>query len=220
MSAIVKALRLAPVAAAALLPLQACDGLFGDLYDEPQAEVKKEYGFVSVDAATNSGRIYVNATSYTEWHYVDFKTQEVVTRGVDDEAPAQWDFALHRYDTKTNGGSVAETDATELSRLRGTGMPAADAFAPDTMTTRRIIVDMSGMMEGRIGYAASPYSRTLSRWLNVDTSIMPPVYTSSNRVYLLRMADGSVAALRLANFMNDAAVKGYMTIDYQYPAEL
>lgn len=219
MSAITKTWRLAPVAAA-MLSLQACDGLFGDLYDEPLTEVRKEYGFVSVDASSNSGRIYVNATSYTEWHYVDFKTQEVVTRGVDEEPPAQWDFALHRYDTKTNGGSVAETGLAELSQLRGTGMPAASAFAADTMTTRRIIVDMSGMMEGRIGYTASPYNRTLSRWLNVDTSIMPPIYTPSNLVYLLRMADGSVAALRLVNFMNDAAVKGYMTIDYQYPAAL
>lgn len=219
MRAIIRTLRLAP-AAAAMLSLQACDGLFGDLYDEPQAEVRKEYGFISVDAATNSGRIYVNASSYTEWHYVDFKTQEVVTRGVDEEAPDQWDFALHRYDAKTNGGSVAETSLTELSQLSGAAMPAADAFVPDTMTTRRIIVDMSGMMEGRIGYIESPYNRILSKWLNVDTSIMPPIYTPSNLVYLLRMADGSVAALRLVNFMNDAAVKGYMTIDYQYPAAL
>lgn len=48
---------------------------------------------------------------------------------------------------------------------------------------------------------------------------MPPVYTLSRKIYLLRLADGTHAALRLANFMNDSAVKGFMTIDYLYPVQ-
>ena len=54
---------------------------------------------------------------------------------------------------------------------------------------------------------------------DVDTSPIPPIYTLSGKIYLLRLEDGTFAALRLANFMNDAAVKGYMTIDYLYPVE-
>ena len=45
------------------------------------------------------------------------------------------------------------------------------------------------------------------------------VYTLSGKVYLIRLADGTFAALRLTNFMNDAAVKGFMTIDYLYPVQ-
>ena len=56
-------------------------------------------------------------------------------------------------------------------------------------------------------------------WSFTDTSTMPPIYTLSGKIYLLRLKDGTCAALRLANFMNDAAVKGYMTIDYLYPVE-
>ena len=44
--------------------------------------------------------------------------------------------------------------------------------------------------------------------------------TLSGKVYLIRLADGTSAALRLTNFMNDAAVKGFMTIDYLYPCLL
>lgn len=49
---------------------------------------------------------------------------------------------------------------------------------------------------------------------------MPPIYTLSGKIYLLRLSDGTYAALRLSDFMNDAAVKGFMTIDYLYPVEL
>ena len=55
--------------------------------------------------------------------------------------------------------------------------------------------------------------------LDVDSSTMPPIYTLSGKIYLLRLKDGTCAALRLVNFMNDAAIKGYMTIDYLYPVE-
>jgi hypothetical protein len=39
-------------------------------------------------------------------------------------------------------------------------------------------------------------------------------------VYLLRLSDGTVAALTLKNFMNEAGTKGYMLIDYVYPYQL
>lgn len=94
---------------------------------------------------------------------------------------------------------------------------AAEDFVADEWTTDRITIDMSQMMDGIIVYAEDYYNPCLSRWLDVDTSTMPPVYTLSGRVYLLRLADGTYAALRLTNFMDDAAVKGVMTIDYLYP---
>ena len=59
----------------------------------------------------------------------------------------------------------------------------------------------------------------LSKWLNVDTSEMPPIYTPSNKVYLLKMKDGTMAAIRLVSYMNAAGTKGYMTFDYLYPYE-
>lgn len=75
------------------------------------------------------------------------------------------------------------------------------------------------MMDGIILYAEDYWNPCLSRWLDVDTSTMPPIYTLSGRVYLLRLTDGTFAALRLRNFMDDTAVKGYMTIDYLYPVQ-
>ena len=82
-----------------------------------------------------------------------------------------------------------------------------------------IAVDMSGMMEGRIEYAEDYYNTELSKWLNVDKSTMPPVYSMSRKVYVMKMGDGTCAALKLSNYMNSSGVKGYMTINYIYPLE-
>ena len=185
----------------------------------PTAETGNEYGFILVDEGARTGRIYIDATDYTEWHYVDLHGKQVTTTHVGDATPETWDFAVHRYDTKTNGGTVWESQAGAFDALPAPGTVAEDQWAADEWTTDRITIDMSQMMDGIILYAEDYWNPTLSRWLNVDTSTMPPIYTLSGKIYLLRLKDGTCAALRLANFMNDAAVKGYMTIDYLYPVE-
>lgn len=203
--------------AAVLLSLPACDGIFGGIYDEPASDVG--YGFVFVDDHTHRGRIRIDASAYTEWHYVDLHEKRVTTVEVGGEAPGQWDFALHRYDAKTNGGAVAECAADDFGSLPAIGSLPPEAFAGDEWTTDRIAVDMSQMMDGIVVYAEDWYNGCLSRWLRVDTSTMPPVYTLSGKIYVLRLADGTHAALRLVDFMNDAAEKGYLTVDYLYPVE-
>lgn len=205
--------------AAAVLSLPSCNGIFEGIYDKPSAGIGNEYGFIIVDEGTRTGRIYIDATDYTEWHYVDLHDRQVTTLGVDATAPATWDFAVHRYDVKTHGGMVWESAASAFDALPAPGSVPEEAWVADEWTTDRITVDMSQMMDGIILYAEDYRNPCLSRWLDVDTSTMPPVYTLSGKVYLLRLTDGTFAALRLVNFMDDAAVKGYMTIDYLYPVE-
>ncbi len=202
-----------------LLSLAACNGIFEGIYDEPTSETENEYGFIHVDEGSRTGRIYIDATDYTEWHYVDMQGKQVTTTPVDEAAPENWDFAVHRYDTKTNGAAVWESAASDFTSLPSPASVPSEAFVHDEWTTDRITVDMSQMMDGVILYADDYWNPCLSRWLDVDTSTMPPVYTLSAKVYLLRLGDGTYAALRLTNFMNDAAVKGFMTIDYLYPVE-
>lgn len=199
---------------AAILLLSGCNGMFAGIYDEPVETL--EYGFVEKCKPGVPGEIYVDATSYTDWVYIDMASATVETRSVLDEAPEHWDFAVHRYDAKTNGGAVLATSASDINSL--TALPAGE-FVPDVWTTETIVTDMSTMMDGYLSYVDSYYNPELSQWLDVDTSTMPPLYTLSGKVYVLRLADGSMAALRLANFMNDSAIKGYLTIKYSYPIE-
>lgn len=203
-----------------MLSLSACNGIFEDIYDEPLAEEKNEYGFIFVDSKTNTGRIYIDATDYTKWHYIDLHCKEVTTKSVEEPSPTNWDFAIHRYDAKTNGGAVVESNATDIMAVPNISTIPEGVYVVDEWTTDKITIDMSQMMDGVILYAEDYYNPCLSKWLNVDTSTMPPIYTLSGKVYILRLSDGTYAALRLSNFMNDAAVKGFMTIDYLYPVQL
>lgn len=204
----------------AMLSLSACNGIFENIYDEPLSKEKKEFGFIVVDDKSNTGRIYIDATDYTEWHYIDLLNKEVVTKNVDEDAPVNWDFAIHRYDAKTNDGAVVECPAADFGSIPNINTIPEESFIADEWTTNKITVDMSQMMDGVILYAEDYYNPCLSRWLNVDTSSMPPIYTLSGKIYLLRLSDGSYAALHLSNYMSDAAIKGFMTIDYLYPVQL
>ena len=196
------------------LVFTACEGIFGGLYDEPLP--KTEYGFIETKE-DNSGTIYIDATSYTRWTYVNLKRKRIDTANIPmgQAAPEEWDFALHRYDVQTNGGSAYETNFSSLEQLREEGIPAAAFFTPDSLS--RIAIDMSGMMDGIIVYDTCPLNFTLSRWIEVNTSTMPPVYTLSMKPYVLRLSDGSHAGLLFSNFTNASLAKGYITINYIYP---
>jgi hypothetical protein len=198
----------------AALLLSSCNGLFDDIYDNVADDVVSEYGFTKISSDVEVGTIYVDASSYTKWIYLDFSEHRADSVSVFDDAPQNWDLAIHRYDAKTNGGAVAETDIEDFSLL---STAKIGDFVSDTFTTKKIVTDMSTMMDGYLSYVESDYNTELSQWLNVDTSNMPPAYTLSNKIYILRLADGSKAALKLENYMNESAIKGYMTIRYMYP---
>lgn len=199
--------------AAMLLP--SCNDVLGGLYDEP--ETTSEYGFVEICTDTEPGLIYINATDYMTWTYIDFADRRIDSLSVEDPAPAKWDFAVHRYDTKTNDGRVIGTSLTDINQARTWKNTDNDPGVADIWTTDKIVTDMSTMMDGYLSYADSYYNPELSEWLDVDTSSMPPTYTLSDKVYILLLDNGEKAALKLVDFMNSASVKGYMSIQYIYP---
>ncbi|MCE8600920.1 HmuY family protein [Bacteroides fragilis] len=205
-----------------LVSFSACNGILSNIYDEP--ETAKDFGFIAIDRANHSGTVRVDATQYTKWNYINLHTlridsAKITSEGAED--PAAWDLAIHRYDVKTNGGEVLETDFQSLNALKNADSMPQGTFVADEWTTNKIAIDVSHMMEddGYLIYALSDYNPELSKWLDVDTREMPPIYTPSNKVYLLRMEDGTMAAIRLTSYMNAKGAKGYMTFDYLYPYE-
>jgi hypothetical protein len=201
--------------------LSSCDGIMDDLYDEPEENSTTEYGFLSKSDGSSVGEVYVNASEYDRWIYIDFHTGKIDSVAIDTTAePAEWDIALHRYDVKTNGAAALETSYTDLSRLVLSCVLPTGSYTEDIYTTNKVITDMSGMMQGHLVYASTYYNSVLSSWINVDTSTMPPVYTTSGSVYVIKLSDGTYAALLLKSYMNDSGVKGYMRFDYVYPLNL
>ena len=197
----------------AAMSLSACNGMFEGIYDDPiEAEMEiKESSFSQI-----------NATEYTKWVYIDLSERKATTVEIGEEhkseIPDNWDIAIHRYDIKTNEGAAYQTSYTSFDALKASGkLPDDKDFVKDEWTTDKIAIDMSGMMEGNIVYTDSYYNSILSTWLNVDTSTMPPIYTMSNQVYLIRLKDNTYAAIRFTNYTNAKGIKGYIDFDFLYP---
>lgn len=200
----------------------ACDGLFDDMYDN---------GKTSDNNGKNSseGKIRqfcIDATEYTQWQYVDLENDEIsfVTSLIENDTtetgvPDKWTIALHRYDVKTNNCTAAPIDYQSVSELVEAVSVDKSAleqldYKADIFTDKKITIDMSHMMEGRIGYAKSYYNEVISSWLNIDMSVMPPIYSMTHTIFVLKTSNGRFFALNLVNYMNDKSEKGYMTVEY------
>lgn len=192
-----------------LLSLSSCD-----IYDEQRP---------------SSDYTNINATDYTKWVYISLASKsDSITLPYDNVAdiPANWDLAIHRYDVKTNDGAAVEVDYSTLESFKSDiaagyfKLPAPDQFVRDVDDS--ITVDMSHMMEGYLVYAKTKKNKEIGKWLDVNTEQMPPIYTPSNKVYLLRLKDGTYAALRFTGYRNPSLynTSGYISFDYIYPLDL
>ncbi|KWW29711.1 MAG: hypothetical protein AUK63_1311 [bacterium P3] len=195
--------------------LAGCNGIYDGLYDDFGGTDIPQYGFVE-SRADGSGTIYIDATGYDRWVLLDFhrKTMDTVNITAAEPDPEHWDIAIHRYDVRTRDGAAAETPVADLSAAAAMDRDRL-AFTADVDS--QVVVDMSTMMDGYLGYSPAHVNPVLSRWLDVNTSTMPPVYTLSRKVYIVQMEDGTLAALFFSDYVNEKAAKGYITIQYRYP---
>ena len=46
---------------------------------------------------------------------------------------------------------------------------------------------------------------------------MPPAFSLNNHVFILRLKDGTYAALQLENYQSSTGKKCWLTINYKYP---
>lgn len=204
-----------------VISFPSCNGIFEGIYDHPNIEEDAgNYGFIKMDDTTRVGTIYIDSSSYSHWTFINFHNQSIVTRSIqeNEKAPEAWDIAIHRYDAKTNGAEVMEISFRDFIGLQKATSAPQGTYVKDVKG--KVMVDISGMLEGNVIYAESEINRELSKWLNVDTSTMPPVYTLSHKIYIIKLRDNTLAAVKLVNFMNKVSDKGFMTINYIYPFHL
>ncbi len=198
-----------------IMSLVSCNGIFSGIYDNAEADDTVGLGDNSFSN--------IDVTSYTLWTYLNFHDQTMQTAEIDEDGnytdPDGWDIALHRWDTRTNGGVAMETSFTSLDALLVSGEIPEGEWVEDIWTTDQLIIDMSGMMSGILGYAEGWYNPELSKWIDVNISQMPPLYNLSGKVYLVKFDDGTIMATQLSNYTNAIGDKGYLTIDYIYPLE-
>ena len=253
---------LAPLAA---VMLSGCEGIFNGVYDEPDAGTR----------TTTAGHLYIDASAWDEWHYIDLKavaervsadtdfntsslwqTTEIPTVGVWEESvesdnekagiytywydvfgegiskqeyigftptesqpePDEWTFAVHRNNARTNGCQVAETDFTSLSQIpEDSDWVSTLAFTPDEWNQTEVWTVQDKMLNGIIGNQGIYTNKVLSGWLKMVIPPMPPVFDINRHVFILKLPDGTFAALQLEDYMNSSGTKCCLSINYKYP---
>lgn len=155
----------------------------------------------------------LDVSRYDRWVYFSFETGVPQTLHYTSDEPEQWDIALHRNNVKTNGGAALRTNATKLSAL--TEIPLGE-YAQDTITYEDV-VDNSGMMQEVVVYDTTEVNKVLGTW--VVRSGMPPVYTVSPYVYVVRNKDGKYAKVKFSSFKSAMDKTGFATFSYEYPFE-
>ncbi len=136
-------------------------------------------------------------------------------------SPKNWSFAFHHYDVATNHGAAMATQYRSLDELPREGAAResllSQTFSPDVWTTHQSYYDLTGIYQYYIGYQHAELNPVLSTWMDMNVMNPPPRYTLSGLVYLLRLQDGSVAALHFPSHINVAGQKGFVTVDYIWP---
>ena len=274
------------VAGMGVMTLSACNGLFDDIYDKPQEIVPAK------------GQIGMDATSWTDWYYVDLNQLHQLTIDGDEEAllkahtefkaypipmeatgdrvdkpttqgegtganggscasstitqgkktgqymywfdvfgagiksntfsyftptaeqtaPEEWTIAIHRNNVRTNGGAVLETNYTSMDQLPESSEAFRNmTFKEDEWTENEVWDSQEQMLLGYVPSQGIAVNRVLSSWLSIEIPPMPPSFSMNNHVFVLRLKDGSYAALQLENYLAPNGTKCYLTINYKYP---
>lgn len=134
------------------------------------------------------------------------------------EEPAEWSIAVHRNNVRTNGGAVYETSSTDLNQFAPSQQELASyEYTADEWSENAVWVDQAQMLNSLIGCQGIAINAVLSGWLQLNIPPMPPAFTHNNHVFVLRLSDGSYAALQLANYLSPSGTKCCLTINYKYP---
>ncbi|MBO7051210.1 MAG: HmuY family protein [Prevotella sp.] len=237
--------------------LSACNGIMDGIYDEaPQAA---------------EGEIYVDATSWTEWHYIKFAVSlQFTATSPNDQAtnsqistydipttptaefdadgtgiynywydvfgegiskrelrssypterqpePEEWDIAVHRNNVRTNGGAVYQTNITDINAIGSSTSYATLPFVEDEWNETDVWTVNSQMLSGVVGNQRIKINTELSKWLTMEIPPMPPTFVYNGNVFIVRLKDGTYAALRLKNYKTTDGRNCGLTIEYRYP---
>lgn len=154
----------------------------------------------------------LNASAYDQWVYFSFEDGKATTQAYTEAAPEKWDVAFHRENVRTHGGVALKTEFTAFEQV--VALPS-EGFVSDVKDS--IIVDMSQMMQGIIGYAEAELNPALNAWVTYDIDVMPPVYTVRDNVYIVRTRENKYAEIKFTSYKNDVDKTGYVSFDYKYP---
>ena len=89
-------------------------------------------------------------------------------------------------------------------------------FTADEWSENEVWSSQEQMLLSLVPSQGIDVNKVLSSWLEFKFNV-PPDYIPNKHVFILRLADGTYAALQLANFVSPEGKKCFLTINYKYP---
>lgn len=163
---------------------------------------------------------YIDATSKTTWTYFSLSAGEVVGTGEENEsdnaawaARTDWDFAVCRYNVRTNSGkatSVGAKGGVYVSDQKFdalTGVPQDVVFETDEVVTSRGMSGVTSVVQSK--------ATVITFMTNEDGSkVMPPVYLKAP-VYIFRTADGEKCfKVEFTQYQDENKVTGHVKFNF------
>jgi hypothetical protein len=129
-----------------------------------------------------------------------------------------WDLGLQLSTIRTNSGTsgpgqAGAIDMGEVDFASITEAPVSGYTADETGTV------YTGMPPTADKTFRCGVNNVLDAWIIVDTSNPPPKYTISNKIFVVKTADGKYAKVWFKDYFDDRANSGHVTFDYVYNAD-
>jgi len=163
---------------------------------------------------------YIDATSKTTWTYFSLAEGAVVGTGEENEADnaawaarTDWDFAVCRYNIRTNSGKATSVNAkggvyTSSETFAAlTKLPQDATFVADDVVTSRGMSGETSVVES--------LATVITFMTNEDGSkVMPPVYLKAP-VYVFRTADGEKCyKVEFTQYQDENKVTGHVKFNF------
>ncbi len=186
---------------------------------------KKDNAETLILKAVNVDNIETKA--FDKWVYFSFEKGILGTyteNEFDYKNSLDWDLAFHRWDVRTNGGesgkgkgAACAVNYQDLNVELWSLNFASLAFVNDSkIKTYMAPPDMNAETDADQRKEV-PANTILATWLKVSMSSIPPTYTMATNAFVIKAANGKMAAIQFTNYLSDKAVKGYVSFKYIYP---
>ncbi len=177
--------------------------------DKPESKLKQ-------------GELTVDATAFDKWVYVSLETGKEVGKGdvKSKRTGTDWDIAFHRYDVRLNCGKSGEGKGGAYLAPDKKGKAGWDAItkAPATgCATDKVmpIVTAYKMPAPTIeSLPASPIITGGDHGTWVKKEGMPPTYTVSNQIFVIKTAKGKYGKLWIKQYVDATKKGGHITFKY------
>jgi len=163
---------------------------------------------------------YIDATSKTTWTYFSLAEGAVVGTGEENAADnaawaarTDWDFAVCRYNIRTNSGKATSVGAKGGVYTSSETFAALDKLPQDATFAADDVVTSRGM-SGETSVVES-LCTVITFMTNEDGSkVMPPVYLKAP-VYVFRSADGEKCyKVEFTQYQDENKVTGHVKFNF------